>query len=157
MRGISYGYEGVAGAKTFAHRLVRELGGRILPVPKESKILYHLACVFASNYTVTVLGAAEELLKTFGKRLPLSHFEKLVAASVRNALDATASAALTGPVARGSASTIRLHLRELSRKKKRMLPLYRALGSYALELTGTRKGLTAAQKLSLKKLLRVHE
>lgn len=153
MEGISYGFEGPPVTRPFAQRLVRELGGRILPVPKESKILYHLACVFASNYTVAVLGAAEELLKTFGKRLPLNHFEKLVAASVRNALNASASAALTGPVARGSVGTIRQHLRELSKKNRRLLPLYRALGLYALDLAATRSGLTTTQKSTLKRLL----
>jgi predicted short-subunit dehydrogenase-like oxidoreductase (DUF2520 family) len=139
MKGVWYGFEGPRNARLFARTLASTLGGKFLEVPKEKKILYHLACVFASNYSVVVLGAVERLARhvSGGDLLP---FRKLFESSGENAFRLGASGALTGPIARGSANIIHRHMAELSLREPELLTVYSALGLYALEILNV-KGL----------------
>ncbi len=134
MKGISYGVEGRAKAIQFASTVVSRLGGRFLYVPKEQKISYHLACVFASNYSVALLGAVEELAKGFAAQPGLQHFQKLIESSVKNTLRTSPQKALTGPIARGSIRVIQRHVDELGRKHPNLRKLYKSMGRIALEL-----------------------
>ncbi|MBI3579093.1 MAG: DUF2520 domain-containing protein [Ignavibacteriales bacterium] len=152
MNGISYGFEGQSIHIAFARRIVRALKGRFLVVPKEGKILYHIACVVASNYVVSVLGALEELAKGLKFSKGLKPFEKLMSSSMENALRDGAVKALTGPIARGSVETLQLHLKELSRNKK-LKTLYRSLGLYTLELARKQRKLTTTKRKILKRVL----
>ncbi|MBI2620301.1 MAG: DUF2520 domain-containing protein [Ignavibacteriales bacterium] len=141
MTGIWYGYEGSMKARPVARRIVRELGGKIVFVPKEEKILYHLACVFASNYPVVILAAAESIVQEAGLR-SLEPFEKLIEASVRNAQKLGPAAALTGPLVRGSETILRRHLDELGKKRPDLLPLYKALGLFGLGIAARQGALS---------------
>lgn len=131
MDGITYGYEGPARTRRFARRIVRDLHGRFLEIPKQEKILYHVACVLASNYVVGLLGASEQLMRSVNAE-GMRALKPLVEASVQNAFDGGAARALTGPIARGDVRTIDLHLGELKRRKKDVAALYRSVGQYAL-------------------------
>jgi predicted short-subunit dehydrogenase-like oxidoreductase (DUF2520 family) len=152
MKGISYGVEGTRWAIPFAKRLVRELGGNILVVPKKEKIPYHLACVFASNYPVVLLGAVEELVARFARLPRLRHFELLIETSVGNALHHPPQKALTGPIARGNLETVTAHLRTL-RRRSSLWAVYRALGLYAVQLSRRAGRLTKKQERALKEIL----
>ncbi len=133
MKGVWYGFEGPGTTRSFARSLSSSLGGKFLEVPKEKKILYHLACVFASNYPVVILGAIERLARQISGG-DLTPFRKLFESSSENAFRLGASKALTGPVARGSAAVIHRHMAELGSKEPELLPLYGTLGLYALEI-----------------------
>jgi len=127
LKGISYGFEGASRAERFARRLVRELDGKLLVIPKEEKILYHIACVFASNYLLTALQPAEEI----GDRLKwktLAPFGALITQTIANAQDPDVAQALTGPIVRGDVDTVKAHIHELRRSCPELLPLYRELG-----------------------------
>lgn len=152
MNGVPYGFEGSSRHIAFAKRIVRALNGRFLVVPKEKKILYHIACVFASNYVVSVLGALEELAGELRFSKPLKPFERLMKSSMENALRDGAVNALTGPVSRGSIETIKLHLNELSGNKK-LKKLYRSLGAQALELARRQGKLTSTKRKILNGVL----
>ena len=133
MRGVWYGFEGPGTTRSFARALSSSLGGKFLQVPKEKKILYHLTCVFASNYPVVILGAVERLAKQISGG-DVSPFRKLFDSSSENAFRLGASKALTGPVARGSSAIIHRHMAELGSKEPELLPVYSTLGLYALEI-----------------------
>lgn len=152
MAGVSYGIEGSPRAIGFAKKLVRELGGSYLIVPKKKKISYHLACVIASNYTVGLLGAVEEIIAPFAASPRLRHFKALIEASVRNALQDSPQEALTGPIARGSVRIVQEHLREL-RRNNRLGTLYRAVGMYALQMSRKARNITNEQERVLRKIL----
>lgn len=152
LNGISYGFEGPSKNILFARHIVRALNGKFLVVPKEKKILYHIACVFASNYMVSVLGALEELAESLKFSQGLKPFEKLILASIENALCNGAARALTGPIARGSTGTIKLHLNELSGNKK-LRTLYRSLGLSTLELASKQGKLTKVEREILRRVL----
>ena len=152
MREISYGFEGPKNTLPFAKRIVRQLRGDILVVPKEAKILYHLACVIASNYSVTLIGALESVAaQATGKKL--SPYLKLLTTSIQNATKIGAVDALTGPVARGDAAVISRHLGAIQNPELRNL--YRSLGAFALKLAAQKGTLTADQELQLQDLLKM--
>ena len=116
LRGAWYAVEGGSGAAAMAERLVEGLGGRILRIAPGGKALYHAAAVFASNYLVALLSVAERLLADAGAggedgREALA---ALATGAVRGAAGRGVVDALTGPVSRGDAETVELHLARLS-------------------------------------------
>ncbi len=149
--GIWYGFEGPSDTRIFAKQLTKELGGRFLEVPKDKKILYHLACVFASNYPLVLLGAVERLARQVTGR-NLAPFRRLFESSATNGFQLGAAQALTGPLTRGSVEVIHRHMIELSSKQPDLLALYGALGLSALDLLGD-ENLTPEQRAQLEAIL----
>ncbi len=136
MKGISYGIEGPSRSLIIGKQLVRSLGGIPLVVPKDAKILYHCACVIASNYAVTLVGAVEAISRTFA-RGKVDSFKPLVETSFANAFATGARNALTGPIARGDIEVVAKHLKSM--KDHDLRGMYRALGIYATKLATTKK------------------
>jgi predicted short-subunit dehydrogenase-like oxidoreductase (DUF2520 family) len=152
MKGTWYGFEGNFLHVPTARDIVRHLGGEILSVPKEEKILYHAACVFAANYPTVLLGAVERLASTVG--LPGLHpFAPLVETALKTALSQGAGKALTGPVVRGSAETVRRHRDELRKKDPAIAALYTALGLFAVRVAGDAKRISPEQIRTLTSIL----
>ena len=141
MKNVVYGFEGYTTALPLARRLVKSLCGRLIQIPKEEKILYHIACVFASNYSIALLGTVEELAKRIDGNIKLSHFEPLVKTSIENAFHVTPTMALTGPIVRGSTSTIENHVNELRKTDKTLAFLYQQIGLQALKMAIKRKSI----------------
>jgi predicted short-subunit dehydrogenase-like oxidoreductase (DUF2520 family) len=98
-----------------------------------SKPVYHAAAVFASNYVVTLLSVAERLLVQSGVSSVVAReaTASLAAGAVENCRERGAVAALTGPLVRGDAGTVRLHLERLSGRER---ALYSVLAAQTLEL-----------------------
>lgn len=137
LRDVWWGVEAVGAARELAERIVAAASGRILTIASGSKPLYHAAAVFASNYVVTLLAAAEQAMVRAGA--PLSDARAALAAlasgAVRNVAASDPGTALTGPVARGDAETVALHLAHLSDPER---ALYSPLARAALELARAR-------------------
>jgi predicted short-subunit dehydrogenase-like oxidoreductase (DUF2520 family) len=149
MQGITYGVEGDRPMIAFARKLAGSIGGKVLVVPKEKKILYHLACVFASNYPVALLGALEEQLKAIpGSRV--QPFLSLMESSIQNSIGMGAVNALTGPIVRGSINTITGHLEELENQELR--ELYLAIAKYSVSMLKRQNKLSFEQLDALNKL-----
>jgi predicted short-subunit dehydrogenase-like oxidoreductase (DUF2520 family) len=115
------------------------------------KALYHAAAVFASNYAVALLSVAEGVMVRGGAdpanaRAALA---MLAGGAVRNVAEHGPSAALTGPIARGDAETVALHLSRLSADER---AVYSVLGREALRLARA-GGLDAAAADRLGRLL----
>jgi predicted short-subunit dehydrogenase-like oxidoreductase (DUF2520 family) len=130
MKGITYGFEGPSASLPMARRLIGQLGGNILVVPKEAKILYHLACVIASNYSMALIGAVETITREFSRK-GLQPFRKLIETSIDNAMTSGASRALTGPIVRGDVEVVEAHLKSMD--DQALKELYKSLGLYTLE------------------------
>lgn len=136
LRGAHFGVEGIGGARALAERIVAACGGVPLAVAPGGKARYHAAAVFAANYAVVLLAVAERLMEEAGVA-PEEARPALVAlarGAVENVAARGPAAALTGPVARGDETSVRLHLAELSAALR---PLYSLLGREALELART--------------------
>ncbi len=133
LAGATFGVEGEGEARLLALRIVEGCGGHALAVPSAGKPLYHAAAVFAANYAVALLGVAERLMGEAGvpPREARAALAGLAAGAVENVSARGPAAALTGPVARGDAETVRLHLGRLSGADR---PLYSLLAREALAL-----------------------
>ena len=101
----------------------------------ESKARYHTALVLASNGRMALDAAAVRLLAEAGldETEALDLLRPLIARTEENLRAATPAHALTGPVARGDARTVRSQLAALA-DLPRLLALYRALGTFLLDL-----------------------
>lgn len=117
-------------------RLAADAGGRPFRLLDEHKPLYHAAAVFASNYLAVVEGLAEELFALAGIPDPRPLFGPLAEGTLANVLERGAAEALTGPVARGDAGTVRRNLEALRERAPACLPSYVSLARAALELAG---------------------
>jgi predicted short-subunit dehydrogenase-like oxidoreductase (DUF2520 family) len=106
--------------------LVVEMGGEPEWIPEAARPLYHTALAHGANHLVTLVAQAEELLRAAGVVEPGRMLGPLLGAALDNALR-SGDHALTGPVARGDAGTVRTHLAELRRISPQMLESYRAL------------------------------
>jgi predicted short-subunit dehydrogenase-like oxidoreductase (DUF2520 family) len=114
--------------------LARDLGGRPFRLADERRPLYHAAAVFASNYLVTTSGVAEALLAAIGVPDPAAALEPLQRASLDNVRAVGAGRALTGPVVRGDAGTIRRNLEALKQDAPELVPAYVGMARAALDL-----------------------
>lgn len=151
LRGCAYAIAGEPGALTATRRLVAALDGRALVIPPALRPLYHAAAVFASNY---VLAAAAVVARTLGEAGideddAVAATLPLMRGTMDNVEQLGLSAALTGPVARGDADTVRLHLSRLSPRERH---LYSALGQETLRLARA-VGLDPARAELLESLL----
>lgn len=91
-----------------AQALVVEMGAEPVVIEEESRALYHAALAHASNHLVTITAQSTQLLADLGVQHPDRMLGPLMKASLENALS-SGEAALTGPVARGDAGTVRAH------------------------------------------------
>lgn len=124
----SGGWFAVAG-DAIAHEIVDSLGGRALEIADADRAVYHAAACVASNHVVTLLGQVERLAAAIG--VPAEAYLALTRASVDNVERLGATAALTGPAARGDDDTIARHLDALPTAER---ALYRALVDEARRL-----------------------
>src|SRR5207302_1770328 len=116
LRGAWAAVEGMPRAVEAAERIAGDVGLRPFRLTAKAKAVYHAGAVFASNYFVVVEAVAQRLLRRAG----LSDEESwqalrpLVEGTLENLGRQGPLAALTGPVARGDAATIRRHVEALT-------------------------------------------
>jgi predicted short-subunit dehydrogenase-like oxidoreductase (DUF2520 family) len=108
--------------------LVVEMGAEPVRVPAAARPLYHTALVHGANHLVTLVGESAQLLRDAGVGNAERLLGPLLSAALDNALR-HGDRALTGPVARGDAGTVRAHLRVLRAHAPELLPSYRVLAA----------------------------
>lgn len=120
LRGSFFGVSGVPEAVVQARRLVCALGGHVLLIPSAKRALYHAGAVFASNVMVAALAVAQRIL--VGAGVPAEEAQEALLVLARGSLENVEAlglaGALTGPVVRGDAETVDLHLRALERRDR---------------------------------------
>jgi predicted short-subunit dehydrogenase-like oxidoreductase (DUF2520 family) len=125
-------------------RIARAIGARPFDLRGVNRALYHAAAVMLSNYTITLAEVGERLLTQAGVAQAHAAAMPLLRGTLRNAQALTPARALTGPIARGDAATITLHVRALAAMPD-LLELYRTLGSATLDMARQRRILTEDQ------------
>jgi len=138
--GAAFAIDGSAGAVEWAGWLARLAGGRPFRISGGGRAYYHAAAVMASNYLATLVDAASMLMEQAGmtRREALDALGPLARTSLENALREGPGAALTGPVVRGDAETVGVHLKGLRQAPRTVEALYRAAGLHALEMARAR-------------------
>ena len=126
MAGISFGITAPDSLRPVAEVLVLEMGGEPVFIAEEHRDLYHAALATASNYLVTLVVQATDLLRDAGVANPSRMLGPLLGAALDNALR-LGDPALTGPVARGDAETVASHIAALRAASPESLPAYLAL------------------------------
>jgi predicted short-subunit dehydrogenase-like oxidoreductase (DUF2520 family) len=125
--------EGSSPAALDAARALAELlGMRVRVVPRDQRALYHAAASVASNFLITLEGAAERLASIVG--LERDALVPLVRATVDNWALQGARAALTGPIARGDVATAARQREAVADSAPDLLPLWDALAAATREL-----------------------
>ena len=126
LAGCPFGVTAPEGLRPVAEALVVEMGGEPEWVPEDVRPLYHTALAHGANHLVTLVAQAQELLSAAGVSEPGRLLGPLLGAALDNALR-SGDGALTGPVARGDAGTVRQHLEQLRRVSPPALDAYRAM------------------------------
>ena len=117
-------------------RLARSIGGLPLRVRSDRKALYHAGAVFASNYVVAALESALRLFEEAGiaRAEALPALASLAEGTLANVRAAGIPGALTGPVERGDAETLRRHVAELAKRAPGLAGAYAAMARIAIEV-----------------------
>jgi predicted short-subunit dehydrogenase-like oxidoreductase (DUF2520 family) len=133
LKGAIAAVEGDPQAVEAAERLARAVGMRPVRIPSRSKILYHAGAVFASNYVVAVAEVARQILAEAGlpPEAAWQGLQGLLRGTFESLEGGSPADALTGPISRGDAETVRKHLSMLTGEQA---ALYRILGRIALSL-----------------------
>ena len=118
-------------AAAFATGFAEALGLRPVPLAEAVRPLPHVACVFASNYLVTLLATACRILDVDDAPEILA---PLARRALENAIAQGDAMRPTGPVARGDAATIAAHLAVLDELEPALTELYLALARATLPI-----------------------
>lgn len=102
-----------------------------VPITAEQKPLYHAGLCVMSNYMATLLAQAARILEPTG--IPLSACRPLLEQTLHNITTYGAADALTGPISRGDAGTIRKHIRALGAEAEFYQALGRETAAFALQ------------------------
>ncbi len=153
--GSTFGVTAEEEIRDWAFRLVRAVGGKPLAIAEADRPLYHAAACVASNYLVALMHLVGDLYRTFGLTASeaLRASRPLVEGTLANIDAMGTTQALTGPIARGDAGTIRRHLQALGKTHPECLAAYRALGRLALDIALEKGTLALEKSTEIKRLL----
>ena len=115
-----------------AKEIVAMLGGEAVRITEEHRTLYHAALSHAANHLVTLIAGASDALRAAGVGDPGAFLTPLVQASLNNSLIGGFSA-LSGPLLRGDANTVRGHIAALNSACPTVLPAYRTMALATLD------------------------
>lgn len=157
-RGIFYGVDGAVAAVRVARRLARELDGKIIIIPPEMRILYHAACVVASNHMTTVLWVLERMFQqiTDGRGDFYRVFHPIIEATLNNVRNSSPAGALSGPIARGGVGTVQQHLESLRTFVPELLPYFAAVSLETVRLASAKGSIDATVAATMVDLLRTY-
>ena len=147
--------EGDEAALAALEELGAAIGAHCVRIETRHKALYHAAAVMACNYLTGLLDAALALATTarIERRTAWQALEPLIRATVENISELGTEAALTGPIARGDTKTVAAHLAALDESAHELSGLYRALGSWTVDLALRKGSIEAADARSLREAL----
>ena len=114
------------------------IGHHVLTLKAEDKIKYHAAAAMASNEMLGLMQASLDILSEcgFSEKDSMALLTPLVQENIASMLEKGCVNALTGPVERGDAQTVRKHLQALEGSKAGKI--YQSLGSTMVELAKRR-------------------
>jgi predicted short-subunit dehydrogenase-like oxidoreductase (DUF2520 family) len=110
--GACFGVTAPDALRLAAEALVIEMGAEPVWIEEEARPLYHAALAVGANHLVTLVAQSADMLTQAGVDQPSRMLGPLLGAALDNALR-RGDLALTGPVARGDAGTVRAHLATL--------------------------------------------
>jgi predicted short-subunit dehydrogenase-like oxidoreductase (DUF2520 family) len=155
LRGVFAAVEGDDRAREAATALCGRLGMRPVEVDEAGKTAYHAGAAVLANYTVMLADLASRLAEQAGVTPDVAHvmYLPLLSGVLQNLESMPPQDALTGPIRRGDAETVRAHLAGLDEAERE---LYVVLGRATLRLA-VRGGLEREAALAVGEVLGVEE
>ncbi|MBA3030208.1 MAG: DUF2520 domain-containing protein [Desulfobacteraceae bacterium] len=154
--GIVISVEGTPEAVSVASQMAMDLGAKCLPISTRGKTLYHGAAVVASNYLVTLMDLAVQLMKTAG--IPSNEaynvLKPLILGTLSNIEKSGIHSALTGPVMRADLETVQRHITAILAQVPEYIDLYKTLGRYTVDIAQKKEAITPDQAGDMKKLFK---
>jgi len=152
-RDIFISIEGEEVATQVLKKIAELLGASPVFLSREQKRSLHTAAVFASNYLVAVMHAAESIALNAGIDEPMLKMRPLIQQTMQNIFSGGPDDALSGPVRRGDLHTVKDHLNLLV-SEKNVRELYISAGLYLTSMLENQKGIDSERNESLKNLFR---
>jgi predicted short-subunit dehydrogenase-like oxidoreductase (DUF2520 family) len=128
-------------AQVMAREIVTALGGIELVMPKwrpdkDSAALYHAGAVAVSNYFVALVDYGLKFYQALGaeKNEALKAVLPLIRGTLHNIETLGIADALTGPIMRGDAQTVRDHLRAMQKRTPELVKLYGELARQTVSM-----------------------
>jgi len=145
---VPFAVEGDASAVAMAKTIIRKLGGNAFAIRKQDKPAYHAFATMICPLLVSLLASSEAVAELAGipRRKARRRMMPILRQTLTNYAKLGPADAFSGPIVRGDAETIRLHLRSLA-KAPAAKHAYLALARAALEY------LPSQSKRELQKLL----
>jgi predicted short-subunit dehydrogenase-like oxidoreductase (DUF2520 family) len=138
--GSTVAIEGEPALASLLADLAEAIGAVPVRLAPGSKAAYHAAAVLSAGGLVALLDAIARLGAVAGldEGTALGLYGRLIDQTLSNARRLGIDAALTGPVARGDAGTLELHLGALEAHAPDVVPLYRAAAERELRIAEER-------------------
>ncbi len=143
-----------------AREIVKALGGIELEMPKwssdrESTALYHAGAVAVSNFFVALIQYGLKFYETLGadKKEALKAVLPLIRGTLHNIETLGIPDALTGPIVRGDADTVRDHLAAIRKRTPELIGLYKALARQTVEVARDKGSIDQQKAAELLKLV----
>ncbi len=145
LAGAAIAIQASAGLLPALETMAAALGCRPIRMPAGLEAVYHASAAMASNYLVALMAEAAALWQPLGysEREALEALVPLARTTLANVERLGSAAALTGPIARGDAATIRKHVQALRQHAPGTLPVYRELGLETLSLAALSPNVSA--------------
>jgi len=110
--------------------MLRRIDAHYSRIESSSKALYHAASCFCANYSVTLMDMSRRLFEDIG--ISEEHAWQILMPLMRQVLcnveQNGSQNALTGPVSRGDAGTLRKHLAAMDMRRGELAAVYRFMG-----------------------------
>ncbi len=121
--------------------MLKSCGNEYFILKQEQKELYHGAACVASNYLVTLVDLALDLMGAAGIEAQGAYraLWPLIQGTLKNIEQMGTKKAITGPIARGDNHTLEKHLQAIGDQLPSALSLYQSLGKATVRLAAHEK------------------
>lgn len=149
LSGTVFAICGDAQAVSVGKKLCEGLSGIPLPLAEAQLSTYHAAAVLVAGHVATLIDTAIQLFSKLGlpKTVGQQALCALTDSVLRNIEEVGLPQALTGPIARGDASTVSEHLTSLGALSCQVAEVYRIVAESSLDIA-YRKGAASHEALS---------
>jgi predicted short-subunit dehydrogenase-like oxidoreductase (DUF2520 family) len=140
LRGAVFGLDGVPRAVRLARRIAQSLGGMPVVLNRQRKVAYHCAGGFAAQHVLAVVATGARLLQDAGvpRRAVWRTLCNMAHQTLRNVEQHGATAAWSGPLARGDVATVARHVAVLRRYPPEFLVAYDSLTRLLVRLVAAK-------------------
>lgn len=134
-------------------KLAEKIDARPVVLSKKQKQSLHAAAVFASNYLVAIMHAAESIALRAGIDEPMLKLKPLIEQTMQNVFTGGPQNALSGPIQRGDLLTVQGHL-NLLKSENSAKEFYISSGLYVISMLQNQQDLETDKINFLKTLFR---